>query len=106
MSGLIQRITNGVIQDGQFDALTVGEIRQVAETFQSVILGLHHQRVEYPETSAITSGDMEVVSKPPMTPSSPWRSPDPTPEVEPPPYARSSAARERRHRRGLLRGPR
>lgn len=58
LGAMIQRIVNSVIQDGQFQdcPLTVKDLYVIAETFQQVMLGIYHHRVEYPETRAISRG--------------------------------------------------
>ena len=57
VSKMIQKIINSVIQDGQFQEcpLTVRDLYVIAETFKTVILGIHHHRVEYPDTAHISS---------------------------------------------------
>jgi putative nucleotidyltransferase with HDIG domain len=58
VNAMIQKIINSVIQDGQFQEcpLTVKDLYVIGSTFQQVILGIYHHRVEYPETSAISRG--------------------------------------------------
>ncbi|MBN2799404.1 MAG: HDIG domain-containing protein [Deltaproteobacteria bacterium] len=53
---MIQKIVNSVMADGQFDRcpLTFAEIHTVADTFVEVLLGVYHQRIEYPETAQIS----------------------------------------------------
>lgn len=53
---MIQSIVNSVMADGQFDLcpLTFAEIHTVAETFVEVLLGVYHQRIEYPETAQLS----------------------------------------------------
>ncbi|MEN9787168.1 MAG: hypothetical protein RLZZ299_2432 [Pseudomonadota bacterium] len=57
---MIQQIVNGVMNDGQLEEcpLTVKEIYVVADTFTNVLLGIHHHRIEYPGTRAISSGKL------------------------------------------------
>jgi len=66
VSAMIQKIVNSVIQDGQFQdcPLTVKDLYIIAETFQQVMLGIYHHRVEYPDTRAISRGE-EGATKPP-----------------------------------------
>ena len=56
---MIHRIVNSVIADGQFSEcpLTFEEIHVLADTFVSVLVGIYHQRIEYPDTREISSGD-------------------------------------------------
>ena len=66
VSAMIQKIVNSVIQDGQFQdcPLTVKDLYIIAETFQQVMLGIYHHRVEYPDTRAISRGE-EGATRPP-----------------------------------------
>ncbi len=56
---MIGRIVGSVIADQQFTEcpLTFQEIHTIAETFVTVLLGIHHQRVEYPQTRSISRGE-------------------------------------------------
>jgi len=47
----VAKIVNGRIADGQLDdcPLTLKDLHTASETFVQVVLGIHHQRVEYPE---------------------------------------------------------
>ncbi len=51
ISARVQKVINGVVIDGQLDQcpLTLKDLSIVAETFTSVLVGIHHHRVEYPE---------------------------------------------------------
>lgn len=53
---MIQRIVTSVLNDAQFTAcpLTFQEIHAVTETFVKVLVGIHHQRIEYPDTASIS----------------------------------------------------
>jgi hypothetical protein len=56
---MINRIINSVMADDQFSEcpLTFREIYTIADTFVQVLLGIYHQRIEYPQTHSIsTSG--------------------------------------------------
>lgn len=57
---MIQQVVNGVMNDGQLEEcpLTVRELHRVAETFTNVLMGIHHHRIEYPATRAISSGKL------------------------------------------------
>lgn len=61
---MILRIVNSVMADGQFDEcpLTFREIHIVVETFVAVLLGIYHQRIEYPQTRSLSRS--AVVSEP------------------------------------------
>jgi hypothetical protein len=47
---LIHRLSQSTIQDGQFDEcdITLKEINMVEKAFERVLVGMHHQRIEYP----------------------------------------------------------
>ncbi len=66
---MISRIVNSVIADGQFSEcpLTLQEIHTIADTFVSVLLGIYHQRIEYPETAdlsnAPSAGEVEIAAE-------------------------------------------
>ncbi len=48
--GLIRRITQATIQDGQLDEsdITMKELGQMAKAFERVLTGMYHHRIEYP----------------------------------------------------------
>jgi hypothetical protein len=48
--GMIQRLVSETITDGQLEdcPLTLKELYIVIDTFTNVILGIYHQRIEYP----------------------------------------------------------
>ena len=47
---LIHRLSQSSVQDGQFDEcdITLKEISMVEKAFERVLVGMHHQRIEYP----------------------------------------------------------
>lgn len=49
---MISRIVSSVIADGQFTEcpLTFQEIHTVTDTFVAALMGIYHQRIEYPQT--------------------------------------------------------
>ena len=53
---MINHIINSVISDGQFSEcpLTFKELHSIADTFVAVLLGIYHQRIEYPQTRAVS----------------------------------------------------
>lgn len=53
---MIGRIVSSVISDGQFSncPLTFQEIHQISEVFTSVLVGIYHQRIEYPQTADLS----------------------------------------------------
>jgi hypothetical protein len=63
---MIHRIVNSVMADGQFSEcpLTFKEIHTVADTFVTVLVGIYHQRIEYPQTAAISGASGSGASRP------------------------------------------
>jgi putative nucleotidyltransferase with HDIG domain len=53
---MINRIVNSVMADDQFSdcPMTFREIYTVADTFVTVLMGIYHQRIEYPQTAGIS----------------------------------------------------
>lgn len=53
---MIGRIVNSVVADGQFSEcpLTFEEIHTIADTFATVLVGIYHQRIEYPSTADLS----------------------------------------------------
>ena len=54
---MIQRIISTTLADGQLEncPLTLQDLYVIAETFEEVILAIHHQRIEYPDTADVSS---------------------------------------------------
>jgi putative nucleotidyltransferase with HDIG domain len=50
LQGLVQKVINSIFTDGQLDEceLTLKDLHQIAKSFNSILSGIHHQRVEYP----------------------------------------------------------
>jgi putative nucleotidyltransferase with HDIG domain len=50
IEGMIRRLTQAAIQDGQFDEcdITLRELEDISHAFARVIVGIHHHRIEYP----------------------------------------------------------
>ncbi len=48
--GLIKRLIQNTIQDGQFDEcdITLRDLDVIAQTFERVLTGMYHHRIEYP----------------------------------------------------------
>jgi putative nucleotidyltransferase with HDIG domain len=55
---MIQRIISSTLSDGQLEdcPLTLQDLYKIAAKFEEVILAIHHQRIEYPETADVSSG--------------------------------------------------
>jgi len=58
ISAQVQKVINGVVIDGQLDEcpLTLKDLSIVAETFTSVLVGIHHHRIEYPDDRPAPEG--------------------------------------------------
>jgi putative nucleotidyltransferase with HDIG domain len=54
LQGLVQRIINNIFTDGQLDEceLTLKDLHQIAKSFNTILAGIHHHRVEYPLPAA------------------------------------------------------
>jgi putative nucleotidyltransferase with HDIG domain len=57
LRAMIDRVIGSVMADGQFSEcpLTFREIYTTADTFTRVLLGIYHQRIEYPQTAAVSA---------------------------------------------------
>jgi hypothetical protein len=53
IQGLVHRIINQVLVDGQLDEceLTLKDLNQIADSFVKILNGIFHQRIEYPGPS-------------------------------------------------------
>ncbi len=51
LQGLVQKIINGIFSDGQLDncMLTLRDLNEIAKSFNRVLVGIYHQRIDYPE---------------------------------------------------------
>jgi putative nucleotidyltransferase with HDIG domain len=56
---LVQELINKVFSDGQLDncELTLKDLHNIARSFNKILTAIHHHRIEYAETAAITSGN-------------------------------------------------
>jgi putative nucleotidyltransferase with HDIG domain len=54
IQGAVQKIVNKIFSDGQLDEceLTLKDLHQIAKSFIQIIMGISHQRIEYPEPAA------------------------------------------------------
>jgi putative nucleotidyltransferase with HDIG domain len=59
IKGLVQRIINNVLLDGQLDGceLTLRDLNQIATTFNNILNGIYHNRIEYPNGNGIAAPD-------------------------------------------------
>jgi len=51
IQGLVQKIINNIFIDGQLDEceLTLKNLHQIAWSFNQILAGIHHQRIDYPQ---------------------------------------------------------
>jgi len=54
LHGMVQKIINAFFTDGQLDEceLTLKDLHQIAKSFNTILTGIHHHRVEYPAPAA------------------------------------------------------
>ncbi len=51
LKGLVQKIINKIFLDGQLDEceLTLKDLHEIAKSFNKILYGIHHHRIDYPE---------------------------------------------------------
>ncbi|MBU5638798.1 HDIG domain-containing protein [Geomonas sp. Red69] len=51
IQGLVQKIINNIFIDGQLDEceLTLKNLHEIAKSFNQILAGIYHQRIDYPE---------------------------------------------------------
>ena len=68
---MIQRIISTTLADGQLEdcPLTLQDLYRIAAKFEEVILAIHHQRIEYPDTADVSNQDKvdTLIQEPPAT---------------------------------------
>jgi len=76
LAQLIRKMIHGKLEDGQFDEslLTFSELSRISEAFLTVLNGVYHDRIEYPE--------VVIPNRPPM-PRRPWPDAGREPNDEP-----------------------
>jgi membrane-associated HD superfamily phosphohydrolase len=54
LQGLVQKIINSIFTDGQLNEceLTLKDLHRIAKSFNPILAGIHHHRVEYPAPAA------------------------------------------------------
>jgi putative nucleotidyltransferase with HDIG domain len=54
IQGMVQKIVNRIFSDGQLDEceLTLKDLHEIAKSFIQILMGISHQRIEYPEPAA------------------------------------------------------
>jgi len=55
---LVQNLINKIFSDGQIDncELTLKDLHKIAKTFNRILSGIHHHRIDYPEKSSSING--------------------------------------------------
>jgi putative nucleotidyltransferase with HDIG domain len=61
IQGLVQNLINKVFSDGQLDycELTLKDLHLIAKSFNKILNGIHHHRIEYQDSANITSGKVK-----------------------------------------------
>jgi putative nucleotidyltransferase with HDIG domain len=58
IQGLVQTLVNKVFSDGQLDEceLTLKDLHKIARSFNKMLYGIHHHRIEYPDQRSAAEG--------------------------------------------------
>jgi hypothetical protein len=58
IQGLVQRLINKAFSEGQLDQceLTLNDLHNIAKSFNKILNGIHHHRIEYPDTARFENG--------------------------------------------------
>ncbi len=58
IQGLVQGLINKIFSDGQLDSceLTLKDLHSIAKSFNKILNGIHHHRIDYPEKGAARDG--------------------------------------------------
>jgi hypothetical protein len=58
IQGMVQNLINKIFSDGQLDncELTLKDLHNIAKSFNKILNGIHHHRIEYPEKQLLTNG--------------------------------------------------
>jgi len=61
IQGLVQNLINKIFSDGQIDncELTLKDLHKIAKTFNRILSGIHHHRIDYPEKSSFINGKVK-----------------------------------------------
>ena len=65
IQGLVQKLINQIFSDGQLDdcELTLKDLHNIAKSFNKILYGIHHHRIEYSEGRAAGNGNDKGKSK-------------------------------------------
>lgn len=77
IQGLVQRLINKIFSDGQLDdcELTLKDLHRIAKSFNVILNGIHHHRVEYPEKAVPGNGKSANASSDRQSPKGPAADP-------------------------------
>ncbi len=58
IQGLVQKIINNIFTEGQLDEceLTLKNLHEIAKSFNRILAGIYHQRIDYPDSGAREKG--------------------------------------------------
>jgi hypothetical protein len=58
IQGLVQNLINQIFSDGQLDSceLTLKNLHSIAKSFNKILYGIHHHRIEYHENRTARNG--------------------------------------------------
>jgi putative nucleotidyltransferase with HDIG domain len=61
VQGLVQNLINNIFSDGQLDdcELTLKDLHKIAKSFNKILNGIHHHRIEYPEKHLSGNGKVK-----------------------------------------------
>ncbi len=65
IQGLVQKLINQIFSDGQLDdcELTLKDLHNIAKSFNKILYGIHHHRIEYSEGRTAGNGNDKGKSK-------------------------------------------
>ncbi|MGD8494176.1 MAG: HD domain-containing protein, partial [Desulfobacterales bacterium] len=65
IQGLVQKLINQIFSDGQLDdcELTLKDLHKIAKSFNKILYGIHHHRIEYGEGRSAGNGHDKGKSK-------------------------------------------
>ena len=65
IQGLVQKLINHIFSDGQLEEceLTLKDLHKIARSFNQILNGIHHHRIEYTEKRAVAGENLKGRSK-------------------------------------------
>ncbi len=83
IQGLVQNLINKIFFDGQLDdcELTLKDLHKIAKSFNKMLYGIHHHRIEYSDNAAANgkSRDGNIDRQPPKAPDLPGKNSENSP---------------------------